>query len=226
LVTAAGPSGRVGSPNFRFYWRGVPLPAEVPVFNRVAGLTVTAKDAEAYPPLKMYGNNLVYNASEGMVSFFRKVNVAATYIRQGGDATDTRVRSDVQGDIDRGICREFIPIVPAGGAAYAVPAQNGGLTPGEWKRTLYSTNIWNWYNTEERGWAFATPTPSKAMSTAADPVTDGSDLNGTTSTNYLQRDRTVTGRISYTGWAGDPSVRRTVSAGSEDRIAVAPIGYF
>jgi hypothetical protein len=207
----------LGYTKMRVYWRGKFDDAVVPIYNRPTSMSVSTKDSETYPPLVMNGYDYVYRRPEGLADFLNKLNISVTYTRQGGSATDTKIRTDLVGDIANGTCR--------GSLAYPVVAGGGEATPTGVTPTLYSTNIFNYYHTSPGG-DYEKAKEWMAFSNGQQAVTDAAikeafALTKTNVDNYITRQRTVAARIEYIGNAGNYDNVRIVN---NRTIVVAPTG--
>ena len=199
-----------GRSNMRFYWRSRYIDYPVPIYNRPASMAVASVDG--VNPEIMLGGDYVYRRPEGMYEFLNKVIVSVTYSRQGGDASDTKVRSNVMSDITNGTCRATIEY-PIGNRTLVMP-------------TLYSVGIFNFKDTtgdlaKAIAWQSYTSDGTGTPQTAA-IAAQASLLTKANSDLYLSRARDQRGRIEYRGWAGNPANTRMVY--NQD-TRVAPIEY-
>ncbi|MDR1803622.1 MAG: hypothetical protein LBQ94_08450 [Treponema sp.] len=226
----------VGQNRLGFWWRGVRSdPVVVKVYNRPTSMQVSQKGNEPFTPVRMVGADMVYRRPEGMAEYFNKVNIAVTYLRQGGTDDDRKTRDDLLGDMAKGECREFV-IGTEGGTTYYVAPSAVAPDPFEdLKRpSLYSLNVFNFMDK----YAGSGTIPKwrydfdaiKAIQVVENPsitdreVADLSMLTRTASETYQTKGGAGTrGRIYYTGWAGNPEATRTVN--SQGIPMVAPFNY-
>jgi len=196
----------------RFYWRGKSVDYQTPIYNRPTGMEAAPKSGQPLGPnsaVILNGYDLVYRGGEGLDAFLNKVTIKVTYSKQGGAANDTATRDNLVGDIANGTCRGTYTYTDDQGDDYTVP-------------TLYSDTIFNWIDASEL--LLATKFLNAPDSLASrDAALSASALNKTNSANYVNRERTVRGRIYYRGWAGNYEASRVVNSGNQ--IQVAPTGY-
>jgi len=158
----------------------------------------------------MNGYDYVYRRPEGMADFLAKFKVSVTYGRQGGADDDTKTRPDIAADMAAGICRSQVVFETEDGTEMTMPS-------------LYSNLIYNWKDvsgdlTDARAWrSFGLVEPVSSID-----AQNGSALNATQTANSA-RDRFVSARILYRGWAGDPTSTRQVN--NTEVLQVRVVGY-